>query len=90
MDKTKIQQIETQIAELTKRLDKLNDASAIPYEVEGALKTRLKVVQGDSSSKTAASETIEVSAGVFAATPMDGFITIVVNGNSRQVPYYNA
>lgn len=91
-NETKINELERKIEELTRRLDSLNSNTTIPYQVGEAFKDRLGVVSGDSNATSASTHTQAVNEGGLAsysvAKPMAGFITIVVNGNSRAVPYY--
>lgn len=81
--------------QLLDRIDKLEAfvlalqaQMSIPLEVERAFNARLQVVNGYASTKTAASATVVIS-GKSAMLPPDGFITIVVNGTPRNVPYIN-
>ena len=85
-------QLKSRVDELERLFKLLSSSTTIPYDVGEAFKKRLQVVGGDSNATLASTETQavnEAGAGTYnVAKPMDGFITIVVNGNSRKVPYY--
>lgn len=89
-----MEELQRQINELKARLDKLNASTTMPYDVAVAIKARFEqdFPQGDSSSKTAASETQAVDEGGISsynvARPMDGFIELTFNGVTYNIPYY--
>lgn len=90
MDKT--QELEKRIAELERVVKSLSASTTIPYDIAKAFEKRLSPVSGDSNAtnpSTVAQAVNEAGAGSYSVAQVPtGFITIVVNGNSRTVPYY--
>lgn len=90
----KPEELKKEIDELKRRFDALNASTTIPYNVAVAIKARMEqdFVAGDSSSKTAASATQAVNEGGIStynvAIPMTGFIEIIFNGITYNIPYY--
>lgn len=88
----KITDLENRIIELERIIKSLGSSTTIPKSIGDAFTVRLKPVSGDTSSTSTAPYIQAVNeAGVATysvAKPMAGFVTIVVNGNSRIVPYY--
>lgn len=86
--------VEQRITQLENEMRQLKAASTIPYDVEVAFKSRLKI--GDSnlrtSSKTASSESRTVNeagtASYSVARPMDNFVQYDLNGTTIYIPYY--
>jgi hypothetical protein len=76
------------------QIDALKSSTTIPLEIATAIKARLEqdFVAGDSSSVGAGTHTQAVNeAGVASysvAKPMTGFIEILFNGVTYNVPYY--
>lgn len=86
--KPEIQQLNDRIEKLEQFVLSLQADPAIPLEVDRAMTSRLRIAQGSSSSKTAASATVVISAKS-AMVPPDGFVTITVNGTPHNVPFIN-
>lgn len=86
------QQLENRIAELERIVKALGNSTTIPKDIGDAFTVRLKPVSGDSNATNPSTVTQAVNEAGAAtynvATVPTGFITIVVNGNSRAVPYY--
>lgn len=88
--------LQNQIDELKRRLDSLGSSTTIPLEVGEAMKKRLNSLSGEpnNTATTSYKTTKAIDEGGSAtynitfAKPMDGFISIVVNGNIRMIPYY--
>lgn len=83
-----MENLQEQINELKRRLDAFNRSASLPLEVEATMKDRLLSGAIGQSSITAASETVIVAVGSSAAKPMTGFITLNLNGNIYNIPYY--
>ena len=85
--------VQEQINELKAELDKLRNSTTIPLEVGEAMRERLQSAKVTTNGTAASTETVSINeAGVAVKTaskPMDGFITVVVNGLSKKVPYYD-
>lgn len=88
----KIQELENRIEGLEQVIKNLGNAQALPLDIVEAMRKRLAPVSGDSNSTNPSTVTRAVneagSATYNVANVPTGFITIVVNGNSRTVPYY--
>lgn len=89
-----IEQLKKQVTDLQSQMKLLYSSTTIPLDVAEAFRTRLqedaRILQV--SSKTAASETQTVNeSGTDSypvGKPMNGFVTIVVNGVQYDVAYY--
>lgn len=98
------EEVLNQIRDLARRVEmleaenrSLKNVANMSYENDGAFRDRFKLntfIAGNSSSKAAASEGINIDeggSGMFTvAQLMDGFIIITLNGTDYNVPYYNA
>lgn len=62
--------------------------STVPLEVHRALVSNLGVPSASVSNKPA-SDAATVADGTPVSKPVDGFITLSVNGTPRNVPYFN-
>lgn len=86
------QEIQRRIEELERIVKSLTSSTTIPYNIAKAFERRLNPVLGDSNAtdpSTVTQAVNEAGSGTYnVATVPAGFITIVVNGNSRTVPYY--
>lgn len=84
--------MQRRITELERIVKSLTSSTTIPYDIAKAFEKRLSPVSGDSnatSPSTVTQAVNEAGSGTYnVATVPTGFITIVVNGNSRAVPYY--
>lgn len=85
------------LAQLIKRIEELEQkyksfeaSTTISFEVGGAIKERVLSGTVSPSAVTAASKTITIPAVGDAATPMNGFIVLNLNGVTYNIPYYNA
>lgn len=90
-----MEDLQRQINELKAEIEMLKADTTIPFNVEQAFRSRLRIqdlAELASSSKTAASETQAVNeAGVGSynvAKPPDGFREYVVGGTTLYIPYY--
>lgn len=70
----------------------LQSSTTMPLPVAEAIKARLGTTI-DTNAKTAASETQSVNeagaASYSVAKPPDGFVTVYVNGQPKNIPYYD-
>ena len=82
-----LNQLQNQIIQLQEQLDMLRSSASFPYDTEQAIIQRLNPVSFTPTTKTAASETVNV-AGTDVALPMNGFELRVVDGQQRFFPYY--
>lgn len=94
MDK-QFEQLKNDVLKLTERIDKLSNATTIPFDVEGAFVKRLDlkaVTRVSVSSKSASSENQSVNeAGAAAYSVMkspDGFLQVSVSGTTYYLPYF--
>lgn len=85
----RILQLEQKVEDLEKIIRLLGQAASIPNDIGNAMSTRILkgAMTQNSSSKTAASETINIL-GSNAAKPMLGFILLSFKGQSFVIPHY--
>lgn len=87
-----IEQLKNKIKELETMIKSFYSAQTLPFDVVESMRKRLAPVSGDSDSTSPAGYTQAVdesgSDKYNVAKPMAGFITIIINGTSRRVPYY--
>ena len=85
----RISKLEALVQKQQQFIDSLLSDTSIPKPVQDALQRRMRIVQGSTSGKTAASATVVVTGFGGVTIAPDGFITITVNNVPRNVPYYN-
>lgn len=87
-----VKQLQEKVEKLEKIILSLYSNTTLPFDIGEAFKKRLQPVSGDSNSTATTSyiqSVNESGASTYSvAKPMAGFITIVINGNIRLVPYY--
>lgn len=92
-EQKQFQILQEQINRLQAEFNSLKASTTLPLDIVGAMSDRLKPSSTSANGTAASTETQTVNeAGsdtYNVAKPMDGFITIVVSGISRKVPYYN-
>lgn len=82
--------LQNQIDELKKEIDKLKSSTTIPLDVGEAFRKRLQILSGDTNSTSPKTITVnEAGIDTYAvAKPMTGFIAVKINGQSKLIPYY--
>lgn len=87
-----IRQLKQEVAELKQLFNSLQASTTIPFNIDAAFRRRLGLDLNDISGKTPLSATLTFLDGNLvskdAAEPMDGFLSIVINGRSYNVPFY--
>jgi regulator of replication initiation timing len=88
-----IQKLQDEIDNLKKQLDALSNNATIPLEVGNAMRARLLsdgTLTGSTSGNGPSVHSVNESGNSTynVASPMIGFINIVINGTSYAVPYY--
>jgi hypothetical protein len=89
-----IEQLKKQVADLEAKFKLLYSSTTIPLDIAEAFRTRLaddaRILRV--SSRTAASETQAVNEAGMATysvgKPMNGFVTVVLNGVQYDLAYY--
>lgn len=88
-----ILQIKESIKNLNDRLDKFYSSTTIPFDVQGAFTTRLKIPQSQPSSISVASKTQAVneagSATYNVAKPMSAIIRVKIGDNIYNLADYS-
>ncbi len=91
-----IRQLEERVKKLESFIQAMSSSATIPFEVDGAIRTRFGIGKStfSISAKAASSEwqpVDEAGTGTYdVAEPMVGFLQTSINGTIYQIPYYNA
>lgn len=93
---TQIKELERKVEELNQKFNSLQSDTTIPLPIDRAFTKRLRVAKTDVSSESISThiqsksinEAGSSSYSITFAKPMDGFITIEVNGTQKKIPYY--
>ncbi len=77
-----------QFNEMYEFMQSLKADTTVPLEVNRALISNLEVPSASVSNKPAG-DAATVADGVPVSKPVDGFVTLTVNGTPRNIPYFD-